>query len=149
TNDLAQVKHTMAERAARRRPRWAGEQGAADVADVLVERIRLAQAALDGDEAGARIALEADEEQARVEFARERVDTVGERVPAPQDARVGIGRWRGEADVRVGGDARRAVGCRGIQVDRVELALAAEWGAGGFAAAEDALLLVEAGAVPR
>jgi hypothetical protein len=63
----------------------AGEDGAAGVVDVLVERTR-GQGPLQPDELG-RVLHERDEEQAAEQGADLRVDAVGERVAAAQDAR--------------------------------------------------------------
>src|SRR5689334_22314127 len=55
----------------------AAPQAAADVRDVLVEQIGLAQAGLQSLELGLRVALEGDEEQAGGELAGRRILAVG------------------------------------------------------------------------
>src|ERR1700735_2808776 len=62
----------------------AGEHAAAGVLDVLVQRVG-AQGVLQLDELG-RVLHERDEEQAAQQGAPLRIDAVGERVTAPQDA---------------------------------------------------------------
>src|SRR4029078_13536301 len=71
------------------------EDGAADVLDVLVERVELAKPALDRDELLFRVLLEADEEEAGFELSQALVDPVGERVAAAQDPLAAVHRTRG------------------------------------------------------
>ena len=62
----------MSDRLAGSRARRDGEEGAAGVLDVLVERVVRAEPPLDRGELRVRVALEGDEEQAGVELARSR-----------------------------------------------------------------------------
>src|SRR6201999_1649399 len=86
-----------------------GEDGAADVLDVLVQRVVLAELALQGDELLFRVLLEADKEEAGFELAEALVDAVGERVAAAEDPDAVVFRRRGEPHVGVFGDHRFAV----------------------------------------
>ena len=76
----------LAHEATAARPGRNREDGAADVLDVLVQRVQLAEAALDRDELLRGVALEADEEEPGFELAEQVVDAAGERVAAAQDA---------------------------------------------------------------
>src|SRR3954453_4658398 len=96
--------------------------------DVLVQRVDLPEPLLDRDELLARVALEADEEEAGFELAEALVDPVGEGVAAAQNALAVLGRGRGEADVGVDRDHRFAVPF-GLEIEPVELFAAAERGA--------------------
>src|SRR6476469_7285061 len=84
-----------------------GEDGAADVLDVLVELVHRAEAALDRGELALRVALEADEEEAGFELAEALVDAVGEGVAAAQDPLAVVELGRGETDVGVDRDLRQ------------------------------------------
>ena len=103
------AEQRFADVAARLRARRDREDGAADVLDVLVERVVRAEPALDRDELLFRVALEADEEEAGFELAEALVDAVGEGVAAAQDPlavvgrrrrRGGRGRWPGSPAAR-------------------------------------------------
>ncbi len=94
------LRHVAARRDARRH----GEHRRRGVLDVLVQRVAGSEAALDLDELLERVALEADEEQARVELAELRVHAVGEGVAPAQDLLAAVGLRRGEADVGVDRD---------------------------------------------
>ena len=80
----------------------------------------VAQVLLHRDEAGARVALVGDEEQAGVELVGDRIDAVGERVAAAEQADAVVLLGCGEPDVRVERDHRLAVVLRG-EVDGVVL----------------------------
>ena len=78
-------------------PRRHGEQRAAGVHEVLAQHVVRREPPLDRDELPARVALEGDEEEARVEAAI-REKPVVERVAAPQDPLV----FAGLARARIG-----------------------------------------------
>src|SRR5881394_791857 len=124
-----------------------GEDGAADVLDVLVEGVAGAEPALNRDELALRVTLEADEEEPRFELAEALVDAVGEGVAATQNPLAAVGRGRGEADVGVDGD-RRFAAAFGIEVEWVGLLAAAEGGALVLVAADRRLLVFQRRAVP-
>src|SRR6202012_178452 len=88
------------------------EDGAADVLDVLVERVVDAELFLQHHELLRRVPLEGDEEEAGFELAEALVDAVGERVAAAEDLQATVFLRRGEPHVRIGRDHRFAVGAR-------------------------------------
>src|SRR5262245_47917219 len=135
----------FADVAALARPGGNGEDGAADVLDVLVERVHRAESALDRDELLLRVALEGDEEEAGFELAEALVDAVGEGVAAPQDPLAVVELGGGEADVGVDRDRRQPAGLLAVQRQRFELVLPAERGAAVLGAADRLLLVFERG----
>ena len=135
-------EQTASEPVADRRNPWRhSEKPAADVLDVLVQRVVLTERPLDRHELLARILLERDEEQAGVELPGRRVVAVGVGVAAAQDLLAAVVVRAGEPDVRVGRDDRLAVLRLRRKVDRVEFALAGERRAGVLEPAEDVLLV--------
>jgi hypothetical protein len=131
---------------ARAQARRAREHGAADVVDVLVERVA-GQGLLELDELG-RVFHEGDEEQPAEQGAELRVDAVGEGVAAAQDPGAAVVLEAGQPDVRVGRDGGLAAGVGRGEVRRSELAAAAERGAGDLGPADDVLLVGQVVAVP-
>ena len=105
--------------------------------DVLVEDVP-GEVALDALEL-VRVALEADEEEPRIELSGDLVEAVGERVAAAEDPRpeqvAGA-----EPHVRVAVD-HGALGTARLEVGRVELVGAGQRGPGVLGAADRALLL--------
>src|SRR5436190_212383 len=145
------LRHAPAEQAFADVAAWGGpgrhgEEGAADVLDVLVERVHRAEPPLDRDEL-VGVALEADEEEPGFELAETLVDAVGERVAAAEDAGAVVLFGGGEADVGIGRDYRMAVALL-VQRQRFELIAAAEWGAAVLVAADRPLLVSQWGPVP-
>ena len=59
---------------------------------VAAEGVLLGQSSLNGHELGTRVLLEADEEEAGIEFAGGRIDPVDEAVAAAQDCGPMVGR---------------------------------------------------------
>src|SRR5262245_16542327 len=142
TYSLDRLEQALAHEPARLRPGRDGEEAAADVLDVPGERVGEAEGPLDRDELAVRVALERDEEEARVELAGDRVGAVRERVAAAQDPLAAVRRRRGQPDVRVRRDLRRG------EVDLVELLRPGERRAALLEPPDHALLLVERRAVP-
>src|SRR4051812_28554474 len=120
----------------------AGEDGAAVVLDVLVQRVVEAELALQRHELLARVLLVADEEQPRVELTGVRVGAVGERVAAAQDPQAAVLFVRGQPDVRVDRDHQLAVAALGREVRWVELVMTSERCTGGLHPSDDGLLVL-------
>src|SRR5215218_2115251 len=123
------------------------EEAAADVLDVLVQRVEGAEPALDRHELLLGVALVVDEKEARFELAEALVDAVGEGVAAAEDPGAVVFLGRSEADVGIGRDHRMAVRL-GVQRQRLELILPPEWRAAVLVAPDRPLLVLERGPVP-
>ena len=78
-----------------------------------------------------------------------RIDAVGERVTAPQDAGAAVVLEAGQPDVRVRRDGGpEAAGALGVEVGRGELGTAGQRGAGHLGPADDLLLVLQVVPVP-
>src|SRR5208337_2281540 len=135
----------------------AGKQAAAGVGGELVESVQFRHAAVDLDEACARIALVGDEhEPGVVQHALTpgrpalggEADPVIVRVGPPQDLRAIIDRRRAEPDMGVVGDQRVAVLVRAVKIERVLFAGLADRRPGIFVPANHLLLKVDLRSIP-
>src|SRR6185437_8166379 len=135
----------------------AGEQPGAGMGHELVEHVELGHALENLDEAGARVALIADEEQAGVvrhALAPRRpalggeVDAVMVGIAAAKHLRAVVARGGGEAHMRVLGNHRVTVLVGGVERQRRVLVLEADRRAGIFVPTDRLLLKTELHPVP-
>jgi hypothetical protein len=115
---------------------------------VTVQRVGGHEASLERDEPPDGAALEGNEEESCVDLAAVGFCGFAVGVASSEDPLSAIALGVREPDVRVGRDQWFAVGSRGLQLDGVILALAAERGASELVAANRSLLVFEGRSVP-